>query len=98
MRRLIKRQSPHGHPRRDPADDGAARLDRRCCPSITVPTLVVVGDDDVLTPPADSEAIAAALPNASLVRIAGAGHLSNLEQPRAFEASVEAFLAGLGPR
>ena len=97
VRRLIKRQSPQG------IRDAILRMMERPdstpqLPSISVPTLVVVGEDDVLTPPADSEAIAATLPNASLVRIAGAGHLSNLEQPRAFEASVEAFLAGLGTR
>ena len=96
MRRLIKRQSAQG------IRDAILRMMERpdstpLLPSITVPTLVVVGEDDVLTPPADSEAIAATLPNASLVRIAGAGHLSNLEQPQAFEASVEAFLTGLGP-
>jgi 3-oxoadipate enol-lactonase len=64
-------------------------------PTLHVPALVIVGDEDVLTPPSESEAIAAALPNASLVRIAGAGHLSNLEQGMAFEASIEDFLAGL---
>jgi 3-oxoadipate enol-lactonase len=97
VRRLIKRQSLHG------IRDAIVRMMDRpdstpLLAEITVPTLVVVGDEDVLTPPADSEAIAAALPNASLVRIAGAGHLSNLEQPRAFAASVESFLAGLGQR
>ena len=95
VRRLIKRQSAQG------IRDAILRMMERpdstpLLPSITVPTLVVVGEEDVLTPPADSEAIAATLPNASLVRIAGAGHLSNLEQPQAFEASVEAFLTGLG--
>ena len=81
VRRLIKRQSAQG------IRDAILRMMERpdstpLLPSITVPTLVVVGEEDVLTPPADSEAIAAALPNASLVRIAGAGHLSNLERRR----------------
>ena len=94
VRRLIKRQSPNG------IRDAIVRMMERpdSTPSlsaITIPTLVLVGDEDVLTPPAESEAIAAALPNASLVRIAGAGHLSNLERSQAFEASVEDFLGGL---
>jgi pimeloyl-ACP methyl ester carboxylesterase len=41
--------------------------------------------------------MAAAMPNASLVRIAGAGHLANLEQGMAFEASIDDFLASLPP-
>ncbi len=94
VRLLIKRQSPSA------IRDAVVRMMERpdstaLLPTITVPTLVIVGDEDVLTPPAESEAIAAALPNASLVRIAGAGHLSNLEQGMAFEASIEDFLATL---
>ena len=94
VRRLIKRQSPSG------IRDAIVRMMERpdSTPSlsaITIPTLVLVGDEDGLTPPAESEAIAAAMPNASLVRIAGAGHLSNLERSQAFEASVEDFLGGL---
>ena len=94
VRLLIKRQSPTAI--RDAVVRMMERPDStRCCRRSHVPTLVIVGDEDVLTPPADSEAMVAALPNASLVRIAGAGHLSNLEQGMAFEASVEDFLAGL---
>jgi 3-oxoadipate enol-lactonase len=94
VRRLIKRHSPNG------IRDAVLRMMERpdsmpLLPAITIPTLVLVGDEDVLTPPAESEAIAAAIPNASLVRIAGAGHLSNLERAQAFEASVEDFLSGL---
>ncbi len=97
VRRLIKRHSPHG------IRDAILRMMERpdstpLLPTITVPTLVLVGDEDVLTPPAESEAIASALPNASLVRIAGAGHLSNLERPQAFEASVDDFLAAIQTR
>ena len=54
--------------------------------------LVVVGDEDTLTPPAASEAMASALPSATLVVIPQAGHLSNLEQPQAFNAAVLSFL------
>ncbi len=96
VRLLIKRQSPAA------IRDAILRMRERpdstpLLPTITVPTLVVVGDEDVLTPPAESEAMVNVLPNASLVRIAGAGHLANLEQAQAFEASVEDFLGSLPP-
>jgi len=94
VRLLIKRQSPAA------IRDAIVRMMERpdstpLLPSIGVPTLIVVGDEDVLTPPTDAEAMLAAIPNASLVRITGAGHLANLEQAQAFEASVDDFLASL---
>lgn len=64
---------------------------------IRVPTLVIVGEEDPTTPPAEAEAIAAAIPGATLVRIPGAGHLSNLEQPEAFNAAVRTFMGGFRP-
>lgn len=60
---------------------------------ITVPTLVIVGEDDQLTPPAESEAMVNALPNAKIVRIPGAGHISALEAPAAFNSSVAHYMA-----
>ena len=94
LRLLIKRQSPAA------IRDAIVRMMERpdsmaLLPTIQVPTLVIVGDEDTLTPPADAEAMAAALPQASLVRIAGAGHMVNLEQGQAFEASIDDFLASL---
>jgi len=59
---------------------------------LAVPTLAVVGEDDVLTPPAEAELIQARVPGAALARIADAGHLSNLEQPDAFNRAVGRFL------
>ena len=64
-------------------------------PQVTVPTLVIVGEEDELTPPEDSRRIAEAVPGATLVTIPGAGHLSNLEQPDAFNAALNGFLAKL---
>jgi pimeloyl-ACP methyl ester carboxylesterase len=61
--------------------------------SIAVPTLVVVGDQDALTPPADSEAMAAAVPGARLVTIAGAAHLTPMERPGAVAAALRDFFA-----
>lgn len=68
--------------------DSAADL----LPKLGIPVLIVVGEEDTLTPPSDSERMAAAIPNAKLVKIAGAAHLSNLEQPAAFNAAVSQFL------
>ncbi len=64
-------------------------------PRITCPTLVLVGEQDGLTPPADSEAMAKAIPGSKLVKIAEAGHLSNLEQPTAFNNALSQFLRPL---
>lgn len=64
---------------------------------IRVPTLVIVGEEDPSTPPAEAEAIATAIHGAKLVRIPGAGHLSNMEQPEAFNAAVQAFVHGIKP-
>ncbi len=63
--------------------------------AIRVPTLVLVGDEDVLTPPAEAAALAAAIPNARLERIPLAGHLANLENPQAVNAALGSFLAAL---
>jgi 3-oxoadipate enol-lactonase len=60
--------------------------------AIEVPTHVVVGADDTLTPPDVARAMAERIPGARLSVIANAGHLSNLEQPQAFNAAVLGFL------
>ncbi|VTS04038.1 alpha/beta fold hydrolase [Tuwongella immobilis] len=59
---------------------------------ITVPTLVVVGSEDAITPPANAEKLAAGIPNATLMTIPKVGHLSHLENPAAFNAIVADFL------
>lgn len=63
--------------------------------TITVPTLVVVGEEDGVTPPASSEAMVAGLPRARLEVVPAAGHLSNLEAPEAFNRVVREFLLTL---
>jgi pimeloyl-ACP methyl ester carboxylesterase len=60
-----------------------------------VPALVIVGEEDLLTPPAEAEAMASALPNAELVRIPQAGHLSALEHPTAFNDAIMSWLSNL---
>jgi pimeloyl-ACP methyl ester carboxylesterase len=64
-------------------------------PSITVPALVIVGHDDVITPVADAEAMAAAVPGAKLVVIPDSGHLTPMEQPRAVNDAIRSWLASL---
>jgi len=65
-------------------------------PTITCPTLVIVGEDDQATPVAESQYIADRISGSALVTIAGAGHLSNLEQPDAFTHALESFLEKIG--
>jgi pimeloyl-ACP methyl ester carboxylesterase len=60
---------------------------------VDVPALVVVGEDDQLTPVADAEALAELLPRARLVRIPSSGHLPAIEDPAAFDAAVREFAA-----
>ena len=61
--------------------------------AIAVPTLVLVGEEDAVTPPVLSEQLAKLIPGAKLEVIAGAGHLANLEQPGAFNTAVDEFLS-----
>jgi 3-oxoadipate enol-lactonase len=60
--------------------------------AITCPTLVLVGEHDIPTPPDIAQDYAAKIAGAQLVVIPRAGHLSNLEQPQAFLQAVGAFL------
>jgi pimeloyl-ACP methyl ester carboxylesterase len=80
--------------------DGARGLGERAesystLPTISVRTLVIVGEHDILTPPEDSRQMAAGIPNASLVSIDQAGHMSNMENPEAFNAALLNFLRQL---
>ncbi len=60
--------------------------------AIAVPTLVLVGDQDTVTPPELSHQLADAIPGAELVTLAGAGHLSNIERPVDFNTAVQVFI------
>ena len=61
-------------------------------PTITCPTLVIVGEDDVATPVSESHYMAERIAGSTLVTIPGAGHLSNFEQPAAFNEALQSFL------
>ncbi|HJZ66147.1 MAG TPA: 3-oxoadipate enol-lactonase [Candidatus Acidoferrum sp.] len=61
--------------------------------SISVPTLVIAGDQDQSTPPADGRFIASNIPGARFALLSAA-HLSNIEAATKFNSAVEDFLAG----
>ncbi len=94
VRHLINRQSPNA------LRGGLIRMMQRpdsmpLLATTAVPTLVVVGDEDEITPLAESQRIADAVPGASLVVIPKAGHLSNLERPEEFNQALATFLGRL---
>lgn len=60
--------------------------------AIEIPTLIVVGEDDPGTPVAASEAMHAEISGSELVVLTSAAHLSNLEQPEAFNEALASFL------
>ena len=67
--------------------DATPQLARIACA-----TLVVAGEADAITPPADAEAMHRAIPRSTLAILPGAGHLANLEQPAAFSRALHDFL------
>lgn len=94
VRRLIKQQSPE-------AVRGAVRRmmqrpdSSTVVKALTVPTLILVGAEDVLTPVEESHKLLADNPKAELVVLPRTGHLANLEQPDAFNAALRTFLGRL---
>jgi pimeloyl-ACP methyl ester carboxylesterase len=62
------------------------------------PALMLVGAEDEVTPTADARAMVEGTPDAQLVILPGAGHLSPLETPEAFATAVRIFLQELSPR
>jgi pimeloyl-ACP methyl ester carboxylesterase len=60
---------------------------------IRVPTLIVCGAEDTLTPVAEAEALQRGIAGSRLVVIPRAGHLANLEQPEAVNQALSEFLA-----
>jgi 3-oxoadipate enol-lactonase len=63
--------------------------------TISVPTLVIVGDEDVLTPPKEARTMHGAIPRSRLEVITQAGHLSNIEHPAAFNVLLSEFLRSI---
>ncbi len=65
---------------------------RHAVPRVRVPALVLVGDDDRVTPPAAAVSLAAGLPQGHLVVLEEAGHIPMLEQPERLVRELEAFV------
>ena len=68
--------------------DRSAEIDR-----ISVPTLLIYGEHDRLTPPAIGRALHERIAGSEFAVIEDAGHLSNIERPEAFNAALLAFLS-----
>jgi pimeloyl-ACP methyl ester carboxylesterase len=62
---------------------------------LRVPTLILVGAEDELTPADESRKMADAIPGSRLEIIPQAGHLSNMEQPERFNTALASFLSSL---
>lgn len=63
--------------------------------SISIPTLVIVGDNDSITPIAAAESMQKRIPNAELAVIRGAGHMAPMEQPAQVNRAIRQFLQAL---
>jgi pimeloyl-ACP methyl ester carboxylesterase len=71
-----------------------ARADYRAVlPTITVPTLFLHGDADVRAPLDSVRSMHQRVPDAHLVVLPGAGHMTNVEAPESFDAAVREFLS-----
>jgi 3-oxoadipate enol-lactonase len=64
-------------------------------PKLDVPVLVLVGSEDIITPPSDAEAMHALVGSSRLQVIEGAGHVSNVERPDEFNQALTEFLESL---
>ena len=65
-------------------------------PQIEVPTLLIWGESDVRSPLHVADQLRENIPGARLVVIPGAGHVSNMEQPAAFNRAIRDFCAEVG--
>jgi 3-oxoadipate enol-lactonase len=64
---------------------------------ITTPTLILVGEEDVVTRPETAETLHTRIRGSRLVRLPHVGHMSNLEQPELVNRAIRRFLSGLTP-
>jgi 3-oxoadipate enol-lactonase len=63
--------------------------------TIDVPTLIIVGEEDAITPPREARTMHERIPGSRLETLALAGHISNMERPAAFTHVVSEFVASL---
>ncbi len=93
VRRMIEETGPEAFVRQLKAI--MSRPDSRpLLPSISCPTLVLVGDGDLGTPPELNREIAAGIPGARLIVVPHCGHLSTIERPEAVNAALAEWLTG----
>jgi 3-oxoadipate enol-lactonase len=94
LRQVIARTSPNAIAC---AQRGmAARPDMTyLLPQIKVPTLVIAGAEDALTPAQEIQQFAAKIPNGKYVEIQDAGHMSPVENPKAVNQAMNQFIANL---
>jgi 3-oxoadipate enol-lactonase len=92
LKRIILRQKPETL-----ESDLTAMRDRpdstEFLARIAVPTIVLAGDQDVISPPAEGEAMAAAIPGARFVPVPASGHLTPMERPGAVATALSDFFA-----
>lgn len=88
---MIRETSAEGHIGCCEAIRGLAYEAR--LPEITVPTLFIGGEHDIGAPPAVMRAMHAAVPGSQYRMLEGAGHISNVHVPDAFQQAIEAFMA-----
>ena len=69
------------------------RIKATARPKIEVPTLILVGEEDRITPVSLSEELHELIPQSELQIIGKAGHLANAEQAQAFNSAIESFLS-----
>ncbi|HEY6147242.1 MAG TPA: alpha/beta fold hydrolase, partial [Thermoanaerobaculia bacterium] len=90
VRRMILRQKPETL-----ESDLTAMRDRAdqtdLLPGIRIPTLVLAGELDAITPPGPAREMASRIPGAEFVEIPGAGHLAPVEKPKVVAAALGAF-------
>jgi 3-oxoadipate enol-lactonase len=65
-------------------------------PQVKAPTLIIVGESDVLTTPAMAEMMHKAIGHSEMLVVSGAGHMSNMEKPAQVNAAMSSFLAKCG--
>jgi pimeloyl-ACP methyl ester carboxylesterase len=64
--------------------------------NVRVPTLILVGENDMATSPDKSERMHDSIPNSRMVTIPNSGHMSPIEEPEAVNAAIRDFLISLG--
>jgi 3-oxoadipate enol-lactonase len=91
VRRMVMQQSPTGIAA---ASRGMALREDTTdlLPSLACPSLVIVGAEDVPSPPDEMRSMADKLPGAQFIQLEDAGHMTPLEKPDVFNSAVETFL------